>query len=299
VEGWDSDFLLETSAAAIDFAVREGVEVAYVTEDTTRSSPKTLEPLFRNAIDHGASRLVLCDTVGHATPDGSRALIRWTRRLVDRIRREVKLDWHGHNDRGHALTNSLFAVEVGIDRVHGCGLGVGERVGNAPLDLILLNMRLLGWTDQDLSALVEYVRQVAHSFKVRIPFNYPLAGSDAFRTATGVHAAAIIKARRKGDAWLADRVYSGVPAAEFGKEQQIDIGHMSGMSNVAFWLEAHGLPVDERLCKSILVRAKERSRTLTSREVLSLVQAYQASHPRSSPSQRRAARGSGRPPAAT
>lgn len=272
-EQWDSDFLLRTSIEAIDFAVKEGLDVAYVTEDTIRSSPATLDKLFRAAIDHGIKRLVLCDTVGHATPDGVRALITWTQSLIAGMGRqgEVKVDWHGHNDRGLALVNAIYAIECGADRVHGCGLGVGERVGNTSMDQLLLNLKLLGWFDHDLSQLVPYVQKVSQACRFPIPKNYPLSGEDAFRTATGVHAAAIVKAQKRGDPWLSDRVYSGVPATEFGKDQVIEIGHMSGMSNVRFYCEKRGIKVDDELCKAILARAKQCAWTLTDAEVSEVV----------------------------
>jgi 2-isopropylmalate synthase len=275
-EQWDTEFLVKTSVEAIDFAVKEGLEVAYVTEDTIRSSPATLDRLFRAAVDHGARRLVLCDTVGHGTPDGVRALIQWTQGLIAGMGMggKVKIDWHGHNDRGLALVNGIFAIEFGADRVHGCGLGVGERVGNTSMDLLLLNLKLLEWYDHDLTQLLPYVRKVSEACRFPIPHNYPLSGEDAFRTATGVHAAAIIKAQKRGDPWLADRVYSGVPAGEFGKEQVIEIGHMSGMSNVRYWCEKRGIPVDDALCKAILERAKSCAWTLTDEEVLEVVAAH-------------------------
>jgi 2-isopropylmalate synthase len=276
-EGWALDFIEKQSAEAISFAVREGLDVAYVTEDTTRSAPATLETLLQSAIDNGASRLVLCDTVGHATPAGAKALVGWVRRLVGRT--NVKLDWHGHNDRGLAVPNALAALEAGVHRVHACGLGVGERVGNTSMDQLLLNLKLLGWFDHDLSKLVDYVELVSKATKVAIPVNYPLSGGDAFRTATGVHASAIIKAMHKGDGWLADRIYSGVPAGEFGREQLIEVGHMSGMSNVRYWLEKRKLPVTDEVCQAVLQRAKACAWTLTEREILAEVRAVAPGKP--------------------
>jgi 2-isopropylmalate synthase len=267
-EEWDVDTLLRRSEEAIDFAVKEGLSVAYVTEDTTRSDPRTLDRLFRHAISRGASRLCLCDTVGHATPDGVRRLLSFAKDLVRGVGADVKLDWHGHNDRGLALANAIFAVEYGADRIHGCGAGIGERVGNAAMDQLLFNFKLLGLVDRDLTALNRYTQTVAESTGFELPANYPLAGRDAFRTTTGVHAAAIIKAQRKGDAWLADRIYSGVPAAAFGKEQEIEIGPMSGLSNVSFWLQRRGIQPEEALTKALLARAKESSRTLTEPELM-------------------------------
>jgi 2-isopropylmalate synthase len=270
-ENWSLEFIEKTSADAISFAVKEGLEVAYVTEDTTRSSPQNLDVLFRSAIDHGASRLVLCDTVGHATPYGARALIEWTKGLIDGTGAKIAIDWHGHNDRGMAVINAIAALDAGAHRIHACGLGVGERVGNTSMDQLLLNLKLLGWIDHDLTELVHYVEKVSASTQVAIPVNYPLSGADAFRTATGVHAAAIIKAKNKGDEWLADRVYSGVPAGDFGRSQVIDIGHMSGMSNVRFWLAQRKLPVNDEICHRILSAAKSTTATLSEKAILKLI----------------------------
>jgi 2-isopropylmalate synthase len=214
---------------------------------------------------------VLCDTVGHATPQGTRALVQWTKGLINAAGAEVAIDWHGHNDRNLAVVNALAALEAGAQRLHACGLGVGERVGNTSMDLLLLNLKLLGWIDHDLTNLVRYVEKVSEATKVAIPVNYPLSGADAFRTATGVHAAAIIKAKNKGDDWLADRVYSGVPAGEFGRAQVIEIGHMSGMSNVRFWLKQRKLPTTDAVCQRILQAAKSTGWTLTEKEILKLV----------------------------
>jgi 2-isopropylmalate synthase len=278
-EEWDIDTLLRRSEEAIDFAVKEGLSVAYVTEDTTRSTPKALDRLFRHAIDRGAKRLCLCDTVGHATPDGVGRLLSFARDLVRGVGADVKLDWHGHNDRGLALCNALFAIEYGADRIHGCAAGIGERVGNAAMDQILMNMKLLGLIDRDLTRLNRYTQTVAEATGFEIPVNYPLAGRDAFRTATGVHAAAILKATVKGEQWLADRIYSGVPATEFGKEQVVEIGPMSGVSNVTFWLQKHGITSDDGLAKALLGKAKTATHTLTEDEVMSAVREYSAATP--------------------
>jgi len=273
-ESWDLDHLLRVSTAAIDFCAKEGVPNCFVTEDTTRSHPRALDALFRAAIAHGTRSLVLCDTVGHATPDGAARLVGWTRGLLAGIGAgSVRVEWHGHNDRGLAVINALAALRAGADGVHGCALGIGERVGNAAIDQLLLNLRLLGAYPHDLSRLVEYVQLVSKAVHVPIPKNYPLSGEDAFRTATGVHAAAIVKARKMGDTWLADRVYSGVPAEGFGKRQTLEIGHMSGMSNVVYWLEERGFEPDEALARSILAKAKTFDRVLLEAEVFEVIRA--------------------------
>jgi 2-isopropylmalate synthase len=272
-EDWDVALIAKRSAEAIDVAVKDGLPVAYVTEDTTRSRPEVLTTLFRTAIDHGAARLCLSDTVGHATPDGVRNLIQFTRNVIAGTgRTDVGIDWHGHNDRGLALENAIWAFEYGADRVHATGLGIGERVGNAQMELLLLNLKLLGQLDgHDLTKLLEYCQTIARAVKWDVAINYPLVGRDAFRTATGVHAAAIIKAMAKGDTWLADRVYSGVPAGMIGRAQEICIGFMSGASNVNYWLSQRKIPSDETLVAEILKVAKAQDHIMTEEEVLAVV----------------------------
>lgn len=272
VEQWDVALIAKRSAEAIDVAVKAGLPAAFVTEDTTRSRPEVLTTLFRAAIDHGATRLCLSDTVGHATPDGVRNLVQFTRSVIAGTGANVGVDWHGHNDRGFALENAIWALEFGADRVHATALGIGERVGNAAMELLLMNLRLLGQLgEQDLTKLVEYCETVAKAVRWQIPLNYPLVGRDAFRTATGVHAAAIVKALQKGDAWLADRVYSGVPAGMFGKQQEIGIGFMSGASNVGFWLRQRSIEPSDDLVAAILEAAKGTTHLLTDEEVLAVV----------------------------
>jgi 2-isopropylmalate synthase len=273
-EAWDVDLIARRSAEAIDVAVKGGLRVCYVTEDTTRSRPEVIGKLFQMAIDHGASRLCVADTVGHATPDGVRNIMSFTKQIVKKAGVEVGIDWHGHNDRGLALENALWALEFGADRVHGTALGIGERVGNAAMELILLNLKLLGLLEnQDLTRLVEYCRTAAAALGWDIAINYPLVGSDAFRTATGVHAAAIIKAEQKGDAWLADRIYSGVPAGMFGRTQEIGIGFMSGASNVTYWLKHRGIEPNKGVVDAVLAAAKKSHHILTEDEVMAVVRA--------------------------
>jgi 2-isopropylmalate synthase len=273
-EDWDLDSIVRRSAEAIDVGVKAGLPVCYVTEDTTRSRPEVLATLFKMAIDHGASRLCLCDTVGHATPDGVRNLIEFTKSVVIGSGAKVAIDWHGHNDRGLALENALWALEFGADRVHGTALGIGERVGNAQMELILLNLKLLGLLeDQDLTKLLDYCNVAATAVGWDVPINYPLVGRDAFRTATGVHAAAIIKAKNKGDEWLADRVYSGVPAGMFGRTQEICVGYMSGASNVAYWLRSHDIEPTDAVVAAILKKAKSEKHILSDEEIMAVVNA--------------------------
>jgi isopropylmalate/homocitrate/citramalate synthase len=268
-EGWTLDRVLQATDDAVRFAVGEGLRVMYVTEDTTRARPETLQRLYTTAIVCGARRICLADTVGHATPAGVRRLVRFIRDDVVRPSGEpVKIDWHGHRDRGLALANALAAIDEGVDRVHGTALGIGERVGNTEMDLLLVNLKLLGLHDHALTRLGEYCELVSRATGVPIPANYPVLGDDAFRTGTGVHAAAIIKARTKGEDWLADRVYSGVPAGLFGRRQHIEVSHVSGMSNVKCWLLEHGYdPNDDALATHVFELAKSTDHVLSDAEL--------------------------------
>jgi 2-isopropylmalate synthase len=268
-EGWDPEMMLRATEDAVTFAVDEGLDVMYVTEDTTRSRPETLRELYTKAVECGARRICLADTVGHATPHGVRGLVRFAREVVRDTGEDVKLDWHGHRDRGLGVANALVAIEEGVDRVHGTALGIGERVGNVEIDLLLVNLKLLGVHDRDLTRLPQYCALVADMCGTEIPHNYPVVGADAFRTGTGVHAAAIIKALRKGDPWLVDRVYSGVPASEFGLEQRIEISPVSGLSNVRYWLESHGQdPEDDEVAAALFELAKRSDHTLSEAEIM-------------------------------
>src|SRR5215813_15048905 len=270
-EGWPQEMMLTATEDAVRFAASHNLPVMYVTEDTTRAHPDTLRTLYLTAIEAGARRICVCDTVGHATPDGVRALLAWIKAIVAESGEDVKIDWHGHQDRGLGVINTIAALEAGENRLHGTALGVGERVGNTPMDQLLVNLKLMGYIDNDLSNLMRYSQAASSATGIPIPITYPVVGRDAFRTATGVHASAVIKAFRKGDDWLADAVYSGVPARTFGREQVIEIGPMSGKSNVIFWLERHGIPAADDRVERIFNYAKQSKSVLTDEEVRSLV----------------------------
>ena len=270
-EGWTLDYLQKCTEDAVSFAVKEGLPVMYVTEDTTRAHPESLRLLFSTGIRAGASRVCIADTVGYATPSGAKAVVTYVKGLLREIQAEqVGIDWHGHRDRGFGVASSLAALEAGATRLHGAALGIGERCGNTPMDLLLVNLVMMGYIDRDLTALPAYCEAVARACDVRIAHNYPVVGADAFRTATGVHAAAVVKAYRKGDRALMDAVYAAVPASLVGREQQIEIGPLSGKSNVIFWLESRGLPVTDDVVDRIYAAAKASRRTLTHDQIIKL-----------------------------
>ena len=279
-ENWSDDFLLQTTESAVKYAVSLGLDVMYVTEDTTRCDPATIKRLYSAAINCGARAIVVCDTAGHATPMGTFALVQFViKEVVKPSGENIRVDWHGHCDRGLAIANSMAALVAGAECVHATALGIGERVGNTQMDQMLLNLKLMGippWADQDVTKLKEYCVAVSRATGVPIPANYPVVGEDAFRTATGVHAAAVIKAYKKNDIELANTVYSGVPSHVFGLEQVIDIGPMSGKSNVLFWLDRRGIPASDDVVDRIYRRAKASDHTLSESEILECVERAEA-----------------------
>lgn len=268
-EDWTLDKLQRLTEEAVTFAVQQGLDVMYVTEDTTRADPDSLRALYSTAIRAGAKRVCIADTVGHATPHGAAAVTRFIARIVEECGGGVGIDWHGHRDRDFAIANSLAAIDAGATRVHGAGLGIGERVGNTPMDLLLVNLVLMGYLERDLSTLGAYVQEISEACDVPVPANYPVIGRDAFRTATGVHAAAVIKAFKKNDAALVDAVYSGIPASMVGRTQEIEIGPMSGKSNVIYWLESRGLEAGDERVDRIFEKAKKSSCVLTEEDIRS------------------------------
>lgn len=279
-ESWTIDQLLTRTEEAVSFAVKEGIPVMYVTEDTTRADPETLRLLYSAAIRAGATRVCVADTVGHATPFGAAAVVRFIQGVVDECGGGIGIDWHGHRDRGLDVMNAIAALEAGATRLHATALGIGERVGNTPMDLLLVNLVLMGYLSRDLNGLGEYCALASEACGVPIPANYPVMGRDAFRTATGVHAAAVIKAMKKRDVALTDAVYSSVPARLVGREQEIEVGPMSGRSNVVFWLEKRGLPATDDIVDRVFSRAKNATHVLTEAEILAEVPRNADSKPR-------------------
>jgi isopropylmalate/homocitrate/citramalate synthase len=272
IEGWSLSELLERTERWVSFAVKGGAPVTFVAEDSTRSRPDDLRQLYGAAVRGGATRICIADTTGQATPVGAFRLASFVKRMLAELGApEVGIDWHGHNDRGLSVANALAAAWGGADRLHATALGVGERVGNPPMEQLLVNARLLGWAQPDLARLMEYARHASNVLGVPIPPGMPLVGRDAFRTSTGVHASAIAKASAKGGEELVDLVYSAVPAFWLGREQEIEVGPMSGASNIRSWLFCHGYRADRATVDRILAAAKHAEGILTEGELHALV----------------------------
>ena len=276
-EGWDIEFLLRTTRESISEAVHLGLSPMFVTEDTTRTHPDVLKQLYTAAIEYGARRICIADTVGFASPMAARRIVGYLKSIVADSGEDVAIDWHGHMDRGLGLISTLAAFEAGADRLHGSAIGLGERAGNAPLDLVMVNLKLMGLWDRDISDLTEYVNWIARWTGVSMPWNYPVFGSDAFRTGTGIHASAIMKAMKMKDPRLVDMVYSAIPASWFGKRQTIEVGPMSGDANVAYWLAEHGMDVTSERMAAVRKLAKDSDSMLTDDEIMDALKRLEGS----------------------
>ena len=277
-EGWTMERIMSTAESAVTFAVSNDIPVMFVTEDTTRSNPEDIKKVYTRAMELGADRICVCDTCGHVTPNGVKKLLGFIQDEVIRDsgfkRRDIEVNWHGHQDRGLGVANNLAAYEAGADVIHGTALGVGERSGNAPIDQTLVNLSLMGVISNDLTSLSEYMKKAHEFVGVALPRNYPVFGKDAFETGTGVHASAVVKAMAKGNHWLADRVYSGVPAGDYGLQQIIRIGHMSGRSNITWWLTQNNYPVNDEIIGYLFEVAKSQRRLMTDEEVHSEISKF-------------------------
>ncbi|MCX7894445.1 MAG: hypothetical protein N2447_00605 [Thermoanaerobaculum sp.] len=271
VEGWSRDHLLRKVEATVSLGRREGLPVTFVAEDASRTAPNDLAAVLLAACRAGATRVCLADTTGCLTPLGAQRLASFSRQLLDQHGfATVGLDWHGHNDRGLAGACALAAAQGGADRLHGSVLGVGERTGNAPTEQLLVNLWLMGFPVGRIENLRAAVERIAQLLGVSVPPNAPAVGHDAFRTATGVHASAILKAKEQGRWDLAEWVYAPFPPSAVGGLLEVEVGPYSGAANVRHWLWTHGWPLKPQLVRRILEVAKSRSQPLTDEELEAL-----------------------------
>jgi aerobic-type carbon monoxide dehydrogenase small subunit (CoxS/CutS family) len=145
VESWSVPLLLERIRIAGEVARRANLTYCLVMEDTTRTPPEVLREVFAAGLEGGATRLCLCDTVGHADWRGARELVAFARETLATLGvPDLELDWHGHNDRGLALSNALEAARAGVSGVHATAGGLGERTGNVQTESLLRQLAAMG-----------------------------------------------------------------------------------------------------------------------------------------------------------
>lgn len=268
-EGWDEQQIIDDMYDYTRLLVSGGQKVVCSTEDTTRTRPDFLEKIFLAGKDGGAKEFCIADTVGYTDPFSVENQSRWVREKLGSAC--LGLHFHGHNDIGMAVANSLAALKGGADKIHVTWRGVGERAGNTPLEAFLGVLYTFGIEKYDLSMLVGGSQMVSEIFNRPIPVDSPLIGDAVYTTSTGIHAAGIHKAEQRGQKYLADIVYSAVPPSILGRKHTINIGPLSGRHNVERVLEKLEIPVTEKLVKALLKAAKLLNRDLSSKEIGTII----------------------------
>lgn len=271
VEDWTLNDVISKLEPAVKRAVKTKSPVMLVTEDTSRTSPEDLELIYKSFANNGINRICVCDTVGYNTTYGVSQLIKFVKNTIEKTGCNIKIDYHGHNDRGLALSNALTAIDCGVDRIHATALGIGERCGNCSMEQLLINMKLNGYYNGDLLLLNDYISLISKANKIEIPETYPGFGKNAFRTQSGIHSAAIIKAKKKGLYDIANTIYSSVPAELIGRVQEIELGPMSGKSNVCYILDKYNIEKTDKNISFLLEKAKSSNHVFSSQEIESII----------------------------
>jgi len=242
------------------------VPFSFSVEDATRTPPKDLEKIVEIICQSDAISIDICDTAGASTPDGAFRIVTFVKNLIEKSGRNMRVSWHGHNDRGLSVANSIFAAKAGATGISGSFLGIGERTGNTPLEQVAMYLHQMGSNLYQVDKIIPYCELLAKYTNTQIRPEAPIIGSQAFATCTGTHAAAVLKARKLGIEFE-DYIFSGVPASILGREQEIMIGPTSGMATSYHVLEKLGLSPSEEEARALLTFAKTRNQYLVSSEI--------------------------------
>lgn len=275
VMGWDLNEMAKKISAPIVLARRYNLPVMFVTEDTSRSHPDTLQLYYQNAIDAGANQLCVCDTVGFADSEGTRALIHFIKNEIVKNQtvdgKPVEIEFHGHNHRGLALANTLAAIDAGATGVESTLMGIGEMTGNCPTEDIVLNAHLKDLGKYHPNLLKEAMNIYADAIGIKIPNYWRVAGKYAYATGSGVHADAILKAFEMGEPELAALVYSGHDPKIVGRSVDAYVGQTSGRSSVILAFLMRGIQnLSWETIDKIVNAAKKRRTALTEKELFKL-----------------------------
>jgi len=268
IEKWNIEFIRDRIRESLYFAQQQNLQAVLVIEDGTRTDPTMLSEIVETAILYGAKGICIADTTGYADCAATKKIIEFTKHIVNN--NEIHLEWHGHNDRGLALANALTAIAEGIEVIHATSLGLGERTGNVPFEVLMANLFLYGCLDIDMKSVYEYAKATRKFTKALIAPNHPVVGDNVFTTATGTHAAAMYKAAQT-DCGLVDYVYSSIPAHVLGRKQQFEIGRMSGIASIVGKLIEMGLPQNHTIINEILEKAKKSNAILTQNELDTII----------------------------
>lgn len=268
-EDWHEDSIINDMGKFTKQLVGKGLNVTCATEDSTRTRPDFLKQIFEAGRAEGANEFCIADTVGYADPWGIKNEVSWLKQdvLDDN---NLQIQYHGHNDTGNAVSNSIAAIAAGAKTIHVTHIGMGERAGNASTEGVLANLTRRGINKYDLHKVVEGSNFVAEAFGVKIPNNHPLIGADVFSTESGIHAAGIDNARKKG-LNVSGIIYSAVSPEVVGRETIVNIGPLGGIHSVKWVLDRMGVPSSAELTSALLMQARIQNRALTPSEIKAVV----------------------------
>ncbi|MDE7432358.1 MAG: LeuA family protein [Lachnospiraceae bacterium] len=272
IEQWDIRHICSLVREAVNYANLNGIETCIITEDSTRTSPEILKTVYLTAIESGCKNICFCDTVGYADCTGIKKLFKFVHKEIIKNNDQILIEWHGHNDRGMALENALIAALIGANMIHTTSFGIGERCGNTPLELFLLNLAVMGdiRMSDSLKMITDHCRKISELFNWQIPNNYPVWGENSFSTVSGIHAAAIYKALdMEGN--LGEKVYSFIEPSILGRHQEIKINYMSGKSNILYWMKKNMIKPDDKLVEDILKKAKTSTTPLSDETIWAII----------------------------
>ncbi|MFI9422205.1 LeuA family protein [Streptomyces achromogenes] len=267
VEKWDMAQIMERITGTMEYLEKVGLPFSFSVEDASRTPPDELRDMVELAVRYSAYSIAVCDTVGESTPAGVHRLVGFVKSLIKDRGSHVKILWHGHNDRGLGLANSIAAVEAGADIVGGAFLGIGERSGNTALEQVIMYLYQNGVGNFDVKNLIPYLKKLSAATEFPIPVNMPLVGQQAFATCTGTHAAAVLKAAEIGTDFE-DYVFSSIPASELGAVQDIGVGPTSGMANATYVLRKGNMDSSEGTAEALLAHAKTQHRLMYEDEIV-------------------------------
>lgn len=279
-EGWNQKQMIEWVENTVGFSLENDVDVMLVTESTIDGIEKNaefLEQIYLTGLNKGAKRVCISDTTGARLPHEVEEAVLWMRQLLNRSGFEkVAIDFHGHNDLRSAVPNSIAALRAGAQRVHATILHAGERRGNTDRTALQLQLRRTGM-DQgayNLRVIPEYVRQASRILGIEVRESYPGIGDESRAVISGVHASAVLKAKKIQED-NAGGVYLPVNYQELlGVEPShvVRIGPMAGRASVHLWAIFQGLDeISDAQATKVIAWAKKEKRALTDDEIRKLL----------------------------
>ncbi len=239
--------VIDLSVECVQYAKEHGLAVSFVTEDTVRADIDYAVALNTAAIEAGADRIVLCDTVGVMVP----AAVRWWVGTMRARLPKVQLSWHGHNDFGMGVANTLAALESGVEIPHTTINGIGERSGNAVFDEVVMALELLydKRTGIKVDRLYGLSRLVEDLTGIPLAIQKPIVGYNAFSHESGIHTDGILKHTL---------TYEPIDPKILGRERSFIFGKHTGTAAIAAKLSERGVQVD----KPVLLRLAEEIKVL-------------------------------------